>query len=125
MRWNMGTADGWTINRTCGNPSCVRPDHLQSGSLVRDDGKKGKPRKPRPDWPLYPHRSGQWAKKIRGKTHYFGPWPAPEAALQKYLDERDDLHAGRTPHSKRGGLTMRELCNRFLSAKQQHATLAR
>jgi hypothetical protein len=29
--------------------------------------------------------------------HYFGAWSAPDGALQKYLAERDALHAGRKP----------------------------
>ena len=77
-----------------------------------------RPSKPYADFPLTPHPSGRWCKKIRGKLHYFGPWANPEVALNKYLDQRDDLHAGRTPRSNRDGLTIREMCNRFLHAKR-------
>ena len=58
-----------------------------------------KPEKPHKDYPLYSHRNGQWAKKIRGKTHFFGPWIDPQTALEKWLDEKDDLLAGRVPRS--------------------------
>ena len=53
--------------------------------------------KPYADFPLTAHAIRQWCKKIRGKVHFFGVWDHPEAALQKYLDERDDLQAGRIP----------------------------
>ncbi len=57
--------------------------------------KRDKPRKPYDEFPLYAHASGRWAKKIRGKTHFFGPWRDHHGALRKYLNEEDDLEAGR------------------------------
>src|SRR5262245_32062043 len=72
-----------------------------------------KPAKPHPDFPLFAHATRRWAKKIRGKLHYFGPWSDPEAALQRYLDQKDDLLAGRTPRVSNGCLTLRELLNRY------------
>ncbi len=77
-----------------------------------------KPAKPRPDFPLFPHDTGRWAKKIRGKFHYFGPWDDPDGALNLYLDQKDDLHAGRIPKAKRDGLTVEEACNQFLHARK-------
>jgi integrase len=79
---------------------------------------KNKPAKPYPDFPLFPHATKRWAKKIRGKHHFFGPWDDPEAALKKYLDQRDDLHAGRAPRVEGDGFTARDLCNRFLTSKR-------
>ncbi len=76
-----------------------------------------KPAKPRPDFPLYPHAVGKWAKTIRGKTFYFGTWDDPEGALNVYLDQKNDLYAGRTPNTK-GGLTLRELANAFIRSKR-------
>ena len=77
-----------------------------------------KPSKPRPDFPLFAHATGRWAKKIKGKLHYFGPWADPDAALARYVDERDDLYAGRKPRRKGEGLTVNDLVKRFLTAKK-------
>jgi len=102
----------------------------KSSRLVRD-GKaaKTKPDKPYPDYPLFAHASGRWAKKIKGKTRYFGSWDDPQGALDRYIDERDDLQAGRTPQRDKDGLSLAELVNDFLSAKKarleaKHSTLS-
>ena len=76
-----------------------------------------KPAKPYADFPLFPHATGRWAKKIRGKLVYFGPWADADAALAKYLSERDDLHAGRTPREAAEALTVAALCATFLTSK--------
>ena len=79
---------------------------------------RSKPTKPYADFPLFAHATGRWAKKIRGKLHYFGKWNDPDGALRKYLDQRDDLHAGRTPRLQNGCLTIVDLCNRYLTSKK-------
>jgi integrase len=81
-------------------------------------GKSPKPSKPYADFPLFPHATRRWAKKIRGQLHYFGPWDDPDGALAKYLEQKDALHAGRKPREASNGVTIKELCNQFLSAKQ-------
>jgi integrase len=86
---------------------------------VTNSIKPAKPSKPYPGFPLFPHATGRWCKKIRGKFHYFGKWDNPDAALKKYLDQRDDLHAGRTPRGDVSGLTIADLCNHFLNAKRR------
>ncbi len=77
-----------------------------------------KPAKPYPEFPLFPHATKRWAKKIKGKLYYFGPWGDPDGALQKYLEEKDDRYAGRTPRTTGDGLQVRDLVNRFLTSKK-------
>jgi integrase len=76
-----------------------------------------KPSKPYPDFPLFPHTAGVWAKKIRGKVHYFGKWADPDEALRRYLERKDDLHAGRTSQADQDAKTVKDVCNAFLNAK--------
>lgn len=77
-----------------------------------------KPAKPYPEFPLTPHRNGTWCKKIRGKLHYFGAWEDPDAALARYLEQKDDLHAGRSPRPDVAASTVKDVCNAFLNHKQ-------
>ena len=76
-----------------------------------------KPAKPSKDFPLFAHQNGQWAKKVRGKLCYFGLWADPEAALQLWLEQKDPLLAGPTPRRKTDELTVKELADRFMTAK--------
>lgn len=79
-----------------------------------------KPEKPRPDFPLFPHATGYWAKKVRGELKYFGSWrddPKGQRALEQWAEQKDDLLAGRTPRAMRDGLTLIDLCNAFYRAK--------
>ncbi len=77
-----------------------------------------KPDRPYPDFPLFPHNNGQWARKIKGKLYCFGVWADPDAALRKYQEQRDDLYAGRIPRERnRNGLRMVDAVNAFLTAK--------
>jgi len=90
-----------------------------TSSPTRRKATPRKPGKPYDGYPLFAHHNGQWAKKIRGKLYYFGLWKTPEGALRKYLEERDDLHAGRTPRVQGDGLTVAALANHFMTHKMQ------
>ena len=73
--------------------------------FTTDSTTKGRPAKPNPDFPLYAHKSGRWAKKISGKTRFFGPWRDPDGALRRYLTEKEDLEGGRKPQRGEPGVT--------------------
>src|SRR5262245_57737794 len=102
----------------------------KSSSSRRSRKALAKPKKPYAEYPLTPHPSGNWQKKIRGTIYYFGAWmkrvdgvptrvkcDGRKEALEEYKQQADDLHAGRTPRVKGDGLTVADLCNRFLTAK--------
>ena len=80
------------------------------------------PVKPRPDFPLFPHAAGYWAKKVKGRLVYFGKVatdPKGEAALDLWLAQKDDLLAGRKPRAKRPEeATVKDLVNGFLTHKK-------
>lgn len=81
------------------------------------------PAKPHKDFPLFPRANGQWAKKIRGKLHQFGSWrddPKGERALERWLDEKDALLAGRVPRPRDlspNGPRLENLIDQFLKTK--------
>jgi integrase len=103
-----------------------------TAAVKRRKASRGKPKKPYDDFPLFAHTSGHWAKKVRGKLHYFGAWGKRDngkivwvdkeggwrPALEKYQEQRDDLQAGRTPREKADGPSVADLCNHFLEAKE-------
>jgi len=64
-------------------------------SKIHRNRHQGKPSKPYPDFPLTANGNGQWSKKIRGKVHCFGKWDDPDGALNRYLEVKDDLLAGK------------------------------
>jgi hypothetical protein len=82
------------------------PNHITAGLRKQ----RIKPPKPYPTFPLSPHASGKWRKRIRGSFHYFGRWGVRvngrlerlpgdgwKEALELYQAQADALHAGRKP----------------------------
>src|SRR5262245_4514259 len=106
----------------------IRQPFVNPGNTLQPAYGRTKPSKPSDEFPLFPHDNGQWAKKIRGRLHYFGLWTdtsgdtrsdhGADAALAKYLAEKDDLHAGRTARPDPAELTVKDACNDFLNVKQ-------
>jgi hypothetical protein len=78
--------------------------HLQRESEVNVMANSTTPRIGDEAFPLWKHPSGRWCKKIRQKLHYFGKLdsdPKGAAAYDRWLDERDDLLAGKKPVRER------------------------
>ena len=77
--------------------------------------KSNSKRKTRSDkFPLTLHKTGQFCKKIKGKIYYFGT--NKKNALERYLEQATDLHAGRSPKPDSAGtdITIFALCNLYL-----------
>lgn len=108
---------------------------MSKSTKSRRASKPPKPEKPYVGFPLFPHASGRWAKKIRQRTHFFGRWGhkqgaqivpvedvnASAAEAKKEFDRQwPYLSEGRSvpPVDTRTGCTIRDLCNAFLTAKQ-------
>jgi hypothetical protein len=89
---------------------------MAANSIRRDTLAKGR------DFRLSIHKGrGYWYKKVNGRHCYFGKViddPNGAKALDLWLDQKDDLLAGRTPRAKMDETTVAELVNRFLTAKE-------
>jgi integrase len=96
----------------------ARPNKRRDTRQTPAVGSGAKPAKPYADYPLFPHATGRWAKKIRGQLHYFGKWSDPDAALAKYLTQKEALHRGIRPRPAPDGLTVKDLANAFLAYKK-------
>jgi integrase len=82
---------------------------------------KVKPPKPYADFPLFPHDSGKWAKKIKGKLIYFGRWDdAPGALLEfeAYAKNAGEHTKKYITESTTLSLNLADACNLFLLAKR-------
>ena len=85
---------------------------------------KGKLKKPHKDFPLFPHASGRWCKKVKGKFYYFGKTsadPDGKLALEDWLARKDGIFAGQD--SERASVLtdiplVKDVCNAFRSFKK-------
>lgn len=78
--------------------------------------------KPHPDFPLYPHSSGRWAKKVRGNREFFGSTlkdPKGEAAIEEWLRVKDFLLAGKPRPPKGNYVSLKDVIDSFLHHKKQ------
>ena len=93
---------------------------MPKSTKARPASKPRKPEKPHADFPLFPHATGRWAKKIRGKLHYFGKWDNTSGALERFNHEWPYLSEGRTPPPIDVGdsCTLASLSNAFLTSKK-------
>lgn len=106
----------------------------------RGRGRAAKPfSKPYPEYPLTPHCSGYWRKKINKRVYYFGKWaekvggqlvPLPNdgewvAAKAEYDSRIHDIQAGREGRQRRVAsgtdvITLADVFNAFLIAREKH-----
>lgn len=80
-----------------------------------------RPAKPSPDFPLFPHASGKWAKKIKGKLVYFGRWDDPAGALAAYqalsAPPCDTVSQAQPARQVARGTPLIDVLNAFLESK--------
>lgn len=76
--------------------------------------KRSKRKKRSDKFPLTLHPTGQYCKKIRGKSYYFGS--DKQEALRRYLEQATYLHAGRSPGVQKpyDNIYLKDVCNIYL-----------
>ncbi len=79
---------------------------------------KRKPSKPYPEFPLFAHGNGQWARKIRGKLYSFGVWDDPTTALKKHNEQFSFLKEGISPPTNYDGWRVEDLINEYLGIQE-------
>lgn len=84
--------------------------------MSKSKPKREKPQKPYREYPLFAHQSGVWARKIKGKLHYFGPWDKPDEAKARHDREIHYLQSGEQPPEAE--TTIGSLCAAFLTEKE-------
>jgi integrase len=102
-----------------------------SGNNSNRPGRLAKPPKPYLGFPLSPHASGHWCKRIRTKLHYFGPWAKRvngvmervpgdgwREALAQYERVAAELHSGRPARPDPEQVQLKDVLNAFLTLKQ-------
>ncbi len=77
-----------------------------------------KPDKPYPEFPLFAHATKRWAKKIKGKTHYFGPWDDPMGALERFEKTIHAIRTGRAIVEDNSGLSVENMADAYLADKE-------
>ncbi|KAA5538717.1 site-specific integrase [Roseiconus nitratireducens] len=83
---------------------------------VRKGSKK--PRKPRPDYPLYANGNGQWCKKVEGRHKSFGPWDDPDGAERAFLDWQARQRLGVSDQDP-NEVTVDQMVDQYLDAQQK------
>lgn len=89
-----------------------------------------------PSFPLFPHGDPdkperlRWCKKVRKRLEYFGKVetdPKGQRANEEWLRVKDYLIAGlpRPAAGGEAGITLREVCNKFLGAKRTDVSIGK
>jgi integrase len=92
---------------------------------MRHSTKGKQSRKAANSFPLFKHATGRWAKKIKGRFHYFGKVaddPTGQKAVDLFLEQKPYLLAGRKPPTADSDqLSVSRLCNLFLENRERRA----